>query len=262
MDFSGPRARSLARLSAYTLLLTFLITLVGATLPLPLHDPQRAFAVLAELIGNSTVPVVAVVLLYFGLTGTTLPAFLEWRLLRLLRPLLRLAALLYLLTALAVVGTALAVERSGISQLEAELQTSLVGLQRLRQAVAAASDGSSLRQLMANQPGMLEALRQEQPSAADDSPLAAQRTRAAELLDRAEANLRQQSTRRRADASGNLTRQALRLGLSALIYGLFHLAASLLWPRSLIDTRDRILEARADRLAVEAAEASSEGSFP
>lgn len=261
MDFSPRRARTLARLCAYTLLATFLLTLAGGALPLPLADPQRAFALLVEVVANSTVPVVAVFLLYFGLAGKALPALWEWGLLRLLRPLLKLAALLYLLTALAVAGVAHQVERSGVSGLEAELRTGLAGLERLRQAVQTVPDAASLQQLLAAQPGLLQALGPEPSAAGTAASLAERRRQAAQLLDRAEANLRQQSTRRRADASGNLTRQALRLGLSALVYGAFHLAASLLWPRSLLDTRERILDARAARQAEEAAEEAADAAM-
>ncbi len=248
MDFSARRARTLARLCAYALLATFLLTVAGGALPLPLGDAQRAFSLLAELIANSTVPVVALFLLFHGLGGKGLPALWEWRLLRLVRPLLRLAALLYLLTALALAGVTLQVERDGVSRLDAEMQSGMAGLQRLRQAVQAAPDAAALQQLLASQPGLLEAL--DSPDATPS--LAERRRQAALLLDRAAANLRQQSTRRRADASGSLIRQALRLGLSALVYALFHLAASLLWPRSLLDTRERILQARAARMAEEA----------
>ncbi|MEO1002574.1 MAG: hypothetical protein AAFX65_05620 [Cyanobacteria bacterium J06638_7] len=259
IDFHARRARTLARLSAYTLLASFVLMVGGGALPLPLGDPQRAFALLAELVANSTVPVVALFLLFHGLGGKGLPAFWEWRLLRLVRPLLRLVALLYLLTALALAGLALQVERAGVSRLEAELQSGAAGLQRLRQALQSAPDVASLQQLLAGQPGLLEALDAGPPAPAPtpEISLAERRRQAALLLDRAEANLRQQTTRRRADASGNLTRQALRLGLSALVFGLFHLAASLLWPRSLLDTRERLLEARAARLAEEAADAEA-----
>lgn len=257
MDFSPRRARTLARLSAYSLLATFLLTLAGGWLPVPLGDDQRVFSLLAELIANSTVPVVGLFLLFYGLSGKGLPALWEWGLLRLLRPLLQLAALLYLLTALALVGVVLRVESAGAARLDAELQNGLAGLERLRQAVQSAPDAAALQQLLASQPGLLEALDVGLPAgdgsapAAKGTSLADRQRQASQLLDRAEASLVSQTTRRQADASGNLNRQALRLGLSALVYALFHLAASLLWPRSLLDTRERILEARAARLAEE-----------
>jgi hypothetical protein len=260
MDFSARRARTLARLSAYVLLATFALTLLGGWLPVPLGDGQHVFALLTELIANSTVPVVAIFLLFHGLGGRGLPALWEWRLLRLVRPLLRLAAVLYLLTALALVGVVMHVESSGVARLDAELQGGVAGLQRLRQGVQTAQDAAALQQLLASQPGLLQALdaarlpREGDRPPADDAgtaPLSERRRQALLLLDRAEANLRVEATRRRADASGNLARQATRLGLSALVYAAFHLLASLLWPRSLLDTRERILEARAARQAEE-----------
>lgn len=257
MDFSARRAGTLARLSAYTLLVTFLITLVGGLLPLPLGDSQRLFSLLTELIANSTVPVVALFLLFYGLAGEGLPAHWEWRLLCAVRPLLQLAALLYLLTALALVGVFLQVESTATAHHDAELRSGLAELKRLRQALQASSDATALQQLLASQPGLLQAVDASQlggrvqPSAAPAPSVAERRRQAALLLDRAEASLRTQVTRRRADASGNLTRQVLRLGLSALVYALFHLVSSLLWPRSLLHTRESILEARAARLAME-----------
>lgn len=262
IDFSTRRARTLARLCAYTLLATFLLMVVGGALPLPLGDAQRAFTLLAELIANSTVPVVALFLLFHGLGGKGLPALWEWRLLRLVRPLLRLAALLYLLTALTLVALTLQVERDGVGRLEAELQGGVAGLERLRQAVQAAPDAAALEQLLQGQPGLLEALDAGPPAGGGAASLAERRRQASQLLDRAETNLRLQSTRRRADASGTLTRQALRLGLISLVFGLFHLAASVLWPRSLLDTRERILQARAQRMAEEAAEADHDPGLP
>ena len=135
MDFTSHRARSLARLSAYTLVLIFLISLLASLFPLPLEDPQRALAVLQELLERSTVPLVALLFLFAGLAGDALPAPWEMGLASWMGPLLRLVALGYLLTAIAVVAVAARLESTGITQLSGQVQSSLQELQNLRQEV-------------------------------------------------------------------------------------------------------------------------------
>ncbi|MCP9927878.1 HpsJ family protein [Cyanobium sp. CH-040] len=245
MDFTGRRARSLARLGAYTLLAVFLISLLSAVLPPPLDNPDRAMALIAELLERSSLPLVALLLLYAGLADDAQPALWEVGLLaRWLRPLLRLVALAYLLLAIAVIGLAQRIEVTGVGQLTSQVQTSLQTLERLRQGVDSAADPQQLRQLLSHDPALMEAMRQAGVPAGEAGTLSEQRALARQLLERAELNLRDASQRRRADASGNLTRQALRLVLLALAYGSFFLLAGFIWPRSVAATLERAIERR------------------
>lgn len=244
MDFTGRRARSLARLSAYTLLAVFLISLIAASIPLPLDDPDRAMALLGELLERSTLPLVAVLVLYLGFADDAQPALWEVELARWLRPLLRLAALVYLLVAIGVIGIARSIEATGVGRLTNQVQTSLQAIERLRQEVDQAPDPQALRQSLARDPRLIEAMTRTGLPPGQEGTLARQQALARELLDRAEANLRQASRRRRADATGNLSTQSVRLVLTALSYGLFFLLAGAIWPASVLDTRERVLDRR------------------
>ena len=245
MDFTGRRARSLARLGAYTLLVVFLISLVSAAQPPPLDNSDRAMALIGELLERSSLPLVALLLLYFGFADEAQPALWEVGLLaRWLRPLLRLVALAYLLLAIAVIGLAQRIEATGVGQLTTQVQTSLQTLERLRQGVDQAADPQQLRQLLSTDPALIEAMRQAGVPAGEAGTLPEQQAQARQLLERAEANLSAASQRRRADASGNLTRQALRLVLLALTYGGFFLLAGFIWPRSVAATLERAIERR------------------
>lgn len=247
VDFSGRRARSLARLSAYTLLVIFLISLVLIAFPLPLADPQRSLGLMAELLERSTLPLVALLFLFFGLSEQASPALWECHLAGLLRPLLRFVAVLYLLTAIAVVGVSQRQDSTGASALNAQLQSTVGGLQSLRKSVAQAPDAASMRRLLANQPGLLQALEQQGARLSSETPWLEQQQQLEELLDRAEVNFKRQAQQRRADSSGNLGRRSIRLSLTALSYALFYFLSSWIWPRSVVATIERIQEARLDR---------------
>lgn len=244
LDFTARRARALARLCAYTLLVIFLISLVVALLPLPLGDPQRALGLVTEVMERSTVPLVAVLFLYFGLADDAFPGIWECRFALAVRPLLRLAALLYLLSAIAVFSAAQRLEVVGTRNLTTQLQTSLSSLGQLRDQVERAPNADVLRRLVSQQPGLIQAMGERGGALGGQASFAQQRAVAADLLERAEANLRSQGLQRRADASGNLSRQTLRLSLTALAYAIFYLLAALIWPRSVAATLEKVLDAR------------------
>ena len=252
MDFTAHRARSLARLCAYTLLVVFLISLVASLVPVPLADPGRAYGVLQEMLERSTLPLVALLFLFVGLAQDALPAFWEVGLARRVRPLLRLVALGYLLTAMALVALATNLDASASIRLRGQQDASLAQLQRISQGVGQATDPDGLRRLLSRRPGLIQAIDATNPSPGRSASLEELKARAAELLDRAETNIRQASLRRRADASGKLTRQTLRLSLTALAYGLFYLLAGFLWPASLAATIERLLDARDARALADA----------
>ncbi len=244
VDFSLGRARTLARLCAYTLLAVFLISLLAASLPLPLGDPQRALALLTELVERSTLPAVAVLFLFTGFSGDALPALWECHLARWIRPLLRAVIVLYLILAIAVIGLGQHLRATGTASLNAQVQGSVDGLRQMRQRVKAETDPVELGRFVASQPMLQQAFQQGQAPLGPSVPLGEQRQRIEALLDRAEANLLLQAQRRRADATGALFRQVARLTLVAIVYALFYLAAGLIWPRSVVATADRVLRSR------------------
>lgn len=250
-DFSRRRAQSLARICAYTLLGIFLISLLAAALPLPMNDPGRAMGMLAEVLERSTLPLVAVLFLYFGMAEEALPASWECRLALWMGPLLRLAALSYLLTAVAVLSVSQRLDSLGVSGLNQQLKGGTVAIERLRQGVENAPDAPALKRLLSSQPALRQAL-VERGTAIDDRLAEPERRRQLlELIDRAGINLRLQGQQTRATASGNLARQSLRLTLTALVYALFYLLAGFIWPRSVVATLVRIREARQARMAEE-----------
>ncbi|MFQ6537980.1 MULTISPECIES: hypothetical protein [Aphanothece] len=244
MEFTGRRTRSLARLAAYVLLLVFLLSLLGSALPLPLGDPDRAMLLLNEVLERSPLPLIGVLALFFGFAEDAQPAIWEVMLARGLRPLLRLAALAYLLLALAVLGLADRIEANGVQLLSGQLQTSLQSLERLRRGVDQAGDAQTLQTLLAQDPRLIQAMQQAGITVGEARTFPQQQALARQLLERAEGNLRQTGQRRRADASGNLTRQSVRLVLVALCYAGFHLLASFIWPPSLALTLERAVERR------------------
>ncbi len=245
--FSGRRTRSFARLTGYTLLALFLISAVAAFLPPPFARPDRLFTVLGEVLAErSTLPVLALLLLYGGFSGATAAPVWELRLAALLRPVLRLVALLYLLVAIAVVGVAGQLQFQGVAQIDGQLQANLGGLSALRQQVRVSADPRQLRRLLEQQAPLRAGLSEAgSPLADPQAPLEAQRARALQLLDRIEANLRSDDLRRRADAGGLLFKEQLRLVLTSLLLALFYLLSSVLWPHSLGPTIERARAAQA-----------------
>lgn len=256
MEFTGRRTRSLARLGAYTLLLVFLISLLTIALPLPLGDADRSILLFNELLERSSLPLLALLALFFGLADDAQPAIWEVVLARWLRPVLRFTALAYLVLAIALIALAGRIEETGVSRLAGQVQDSLQKIERLRQAVDQAPDPQSLRQVLQQQdPRLIQAMQEAGVRAGEPGSFSQQQALARQLLQRAEANLRQSSQRRRADASGNLTRQTVRQVLVALCYAVFSLLASFSWPRSVAASLDRAIQRRQARALDEMEEA-------
>lgn len=247
-EFSPRKARTVARLAAYCLLLLFLISVLAAVLGSIGTDPARAIALITEILERSTLPLVATVFLVAGFCGDVVPALWECRLALWLRPLLRLVALLYLLSALAVVGLLPRIERARVETLESQLQRGQQGLAALRQGVERVDNAALLRRLLAANPQLLSSFEAEGGTDPQE-PLQAQRARADKLLERAEINLRRDYQRSRADITFGLARQAVRLALTAFVYALYYLLVVQIWPRSLAATVERVRALRARREA-------------
>lgn len=244
LDCTSGRLRSLARLSAYTLFAIFLISLLAAALPFPSGDPQRILALITEVLERSSLPLVALVFFFFGLVVDAIPALWECRLALLLRPFLWLVSLLYLLIALAIFPVAQGVETAGVRALNSGVESSVALIQDLRKGLDRASDAAGLRAVVSRQQGLVQAMREKGVAPGSDAPIEVQRRAAADLLDQAETNLRNQSLQQRSEATGRLTRQSLRLALLSVIFAIFYGFAGLIWPQSLDSTVERILEQR------------------
>jgi hypothetical protein len=228
--------------------LIFLVNLVAILLPPPFLDPERTFRSLIELVERSTLPVVAVLFLFLGLTGEALPALWECRLARWFRPLLLVAALLYLVTTLTFVAVAQRIEATGIANSKAQIERSKQELQQLRSSLRSGVDEASLQRVLNSQPALMQALRQQPGGNWAERSTDERRQRLEELIDISEVNITRQALTTRANASGKLWKQSMLSGLTALFYGLFFLSAHLIWPRSLAATRERILKTRESRL--------------
>ncbi len=249
IDFTSNRAGSLARIAAYTFLLIFFVNVVAIVLPPPFLDPERTFRSLIELVERSTLPLVAVLFLFLGLTGETLPALWECRIARWFRPLLLVAALLYLLTLLTIFGAAHRIESTGIASSKEQIERSKWELQQLRRSLESGADDASLQRLLGSQPALVKALQLQGGPTWSELSMLERRQRVEQVIDASEVNMTRQALAARANASGKLRKQAMLTGLTALFYSLFFLSAHLIWPRSLTATRERILKTREERLA-------------
>jgi hypothetical protein len=89
--FGFTRLQMLCRLSAYTLLIEFQISALGAVLPIRFQS-ERLLTDLGTILDLSSLPLLALPLLFGGLAGFARPAPWEWGLARLLRQILLLAA--------------------------------------------------------------------------------------------------------------------------------------------------------------------------
>ncbi len=247
-EFSARRLNTVARLSAYSLLMVFVISALAAVVGVRSSDPAQALALITEILERSTLPLVAVLFLYLGFSGDAVPALWECRIALWLRPLLRLAALLYLISAIAVAALTPQIEAARVGALESQVQQSEQGLAALRQGVERVDSAALLRRLLAVQPQLLRSFESE-GGANPDEPLDAQRARATTLLERAETNLRREYQGQRAQLSFGLGRQAVRLALTAFVYALYYLLVAQIWPRSLAATVERIRDLRARREA-------------
>lgn len=252
IDFTHRRAATLSRMAAYTFLLIFLVNLVAVLLPPPFLQPERTFAALSELVERSSLPLVAVLVLFFGFSGESLPALWECRLARWLRPLLLLAALLYLVTSLAFLGVAQRIAVTGIASTDAQIERASQEFQQLRELLADADDDAeAVQRVLGRQPALAQAVRQQLGDSWERLTPQQRRQRLEQLLDTSEVTTNRQAQAARAEASGQLRQRTLRFSLTALLYAFFFLAAHLIWPRSLAATRHRVLQAREARLAEE-----------
>lgn len=244
--FSRRRLQSLCRLAAYVLLVEFLVNLLRTVLPIPTSlEPTRLMGLIDFLLTISSMALLVVVLLFAGLCDGVRPARWEWFSVRLLGPFLALVAVLYVLLIPPTIVLSQQIRTSGDEVLRAEDAQRAGQLKGYRDLLEKAADTPALRRLLEAQPQMRQSLSSsESPFAEPSAALPRQRQLALRLVDRIEINLQEASLRRRADASGQLRLQELRLCGLAIVYGFFFALVSLIWPRRLgpIPTASPLLE--------------------
>jgi hypothetical protein len=126
------------------------------------------------------------------------------------------------------------IRSAGDQALRAEDDQRAGQLKAYRDLVDKAGDTPALRRLLEAQPQLRQVLSSpESPFADPSAALPRQRQLTLRLLDRIEINLQEASLRRRADASGQLQLQELRLCGLAIVYGFFFALVSLISPRRL-----------------------------
>ena len=233
--FSRRRLQALCRLSAYALLVEFLINLLRTALPIPTSlEPTRLMGLIDFLLTISSMALLVVVLLFAGLCDGVRPARWEWWSVRLLGPLLALVALLYVLLIPPTIVLTEQIRTSADQALRADDSQRASQLKAYRDLLGKAADTPALRRLLEAQPQLKPALSSpDSPFADPSASLPLQRHLALRLLDRVEINLQEGSLRRRADTSGQLQLQQLRLCGLAMVYGFFFALVSLIWPRRL-----------------------------
>lgn len=233
--FSRRRLQALCRLAAYALLVEFLINVLRTVLPIPTSlEPTRLLGLIDFLLTISSMALLVVVLLFAGLCDGVRPARWEWWSVRLLGPFLALVAVLYVLLMPPTIVLSQQIRAAGDAALRAEDAQRVGQLKAYREVLDKAPDTPALRRLLEAQPQLRQALSSsESPFAEPSAALPRQRQLALRLVDRIEINLQDVSLRRRADASGQLQLQALRLCGLALVYGFFFALVSLIWPRRL-----------------------------
>ena len=260
-EFTSQRLRSLVRLGAYTLLLLFVIHGVSGWLPFPSDQPSVVLARIGELLERSTLPLVAVLLLYGGLLGRSLPSLWEWRLARMLKPLLLLVAALYVAAGGLLLPVSHRIETEGVKRLQSELSQARSQLKAYGAAVERSSSAPELQRLLANQPALVRQLRNSGNDPAQANNLAAVRQQTLVLVRSQAAQLEREAIRRESQARGELGQQVLRRLLSAAGLALFFLIAGLSWPSRLPEMGRRIALAR-ERRRLEEEEADDPGTLP
>ena len=232
-EFSRRSLQSMARLAAYVLLFEYLLNGAINALP-PTAQPERLFGQIGGLLDTASLPVLAVVLLYGGLNVGVRPARWEWRLARLMRPLLGIGAALFLLLVPAVWGLGASIQASGnavLRQQAAQVEQQLGGY---RNALSAVGDAAQLRKLIGAQPQLQPVLSSpESPFANPNAAFPQQREQALKLVDRVLANLKAESLARRAAAAGDLRKQQMRMSAMALAHAVFFALACMVWPDGL-----------------------------
>lgn len=229
--FRTSRLQALARLAAYVLIFEYLLNLVFTLLPFS-SDPNRLFAQITSALDTSSLPLIALPLLFAGFCAPGRAARWEWCLGRRLKPLLLLVALLYLVCVPALWWLGGSIQASGDRQIQQQISSVLEQLAGYRGQVQKAPDSQSLRRLLDAQPQLRLSLQTpDSPFAAPGSSLPQQQAQALRLVDRIRSNLQADGLRRRSTAAAELRKQELRLSGIAIAHALFFALGGLIWPK-------------------------------
>lgn len=228
--FTTSRLQTLARLAAYVLVFEYLVILLFSLLPFS-GDSNRLFAQINAALSTSSLPLIAVVLLFAGFSAGARVARWEWWFGRRLKPVLLLAALLYLLSVPALWWLGRSIQTTGDRQIQQQLEGVLTQLAAYAGEVEGAGSSEALRSLVEAQPQLRLSLQSnESPFVPPGASLAQQQSKTLRLLERIRANLQDEGLQRRSDAAADLRKQELRFSALALAHAVFFALASLIWP--------------------------------
>lgn len=228
--FTPTRLQTLSRLGAYVLVFEYLVILFFSVLPFS-GDSNRLFAQINAALSTSSLPLIAMVLLFAGFCTGARVARWEWWLGRRLRPLLMLVALLYLLTVPALWWLGHSIQTKGDRQIQQQFATVLDQLRVYSGQVQSATSSPALRRLVEAQPQLRLSLQtSESPFASPAASLAQQQAQTLRLIDRIRANLQAEGRARRSAAASELRKEELRISALALAHSLFFALAALIWP--------------------------------
>lgn len=235
--FSVVRLQTLVRLAAYVLILEFSLNLLFTLIPFGV-DANRMFAQLSAALSTTSLPVLALPLLFAGCAAGARTGRWERWITRRFKPLILLTALLYLLAVPGLWWFGAKIQAAGDAQIQQEIKTTLAQFNAYKTALEKTTDTESLRRLVQAQPQLRQSLDStESPFASSNVSLAQQQAQASRLVERISANIHADGLQRRSRAAGELRKQQLRLSLLALGYALFFLLAGLIWPSLRADVR-------------------------
>lgn len=231
--FGFTRLQMLCRLSAYTLLIEFQISALGAVLPIRFQS-ERLLTDLGTILDLSSLPLLALPLLFGGLAGFARPAPWEWGLARLLRQILLLAAVIYLLMVPAAWVLGGRIQANADRILRQQTAAVVSQLNEVRRQVDLARDPRRLRGVLEAQPfPNLRRVLATVPAPSTDELRPDERRAALSALDSELQSINGAVLRRLSDNAGALRLQSVRLSAIAIAYALFFLLSWRVWPRNL-----------------------------
>ena len=232
-SFTPARLQSLCRLAGYTLLFEYLLLLFVGVLPLT-RSPERLLGLVAAILDTSSLPLLALPLLFAGFSRDVRPARWEWAFARSMRGLLLVVAVLYILLIPATISLGSSIQASGDLELQMRDRFTTRQFQDYRRQLTRVERSDDLKQLLLAQPQIRSLIGgSDSPLSPSFPTLEQQKRQALRLVDRLSTNSTQQFLLQRSNASGELVKQQFRLILLALVHSLYFSLGSLAWPSRL-----------------------------
>lgn len=239
IGFGFTRLQMLCRLSAYTLLIEFQISTLGALLPVRLQS-ERLLNDLGTVLDLSRLPLLALPLLFGGLAGFARPARWEWFMAGLLRKILLPVAVLYLLIVPTTWVLGARIQANAEQALSRQSAALVRQLEDVRRQVSQASDRTDLQRVLVQQPFSQLRSALTSPAATPGSTVLPNERQAIQIAVNGQLEAIQGAVIRRLSENASAVRlQAVRLSAIAIAYALFFLVTWRVWPRHLPDL-DRI----------------------